>query len=341
MNVALIGFGNVGQSFTRVIHEKREMLRDRYDLEIELVAVSDLTKGSVLDDDGLDVCGLLDLVDETGTVEGYRGGVKGLDGVDTVRRTTADVVVEATWTNLETGEPGLTHVREALGSGKHVVASNKGPIALAYRELTELASRKEVQLRYECTVMSGTPVLRTGVEGLAGHRIDSVAGILNGTTNYMLTRMEQGASYDEALREAQSKGYAEADPTADVEGWDAAGKIVILANALMDADLKPADVERRGITGISLGEIREATEVGDRIKLIARAERVGGEVKTSVLPTRMALEDPLWGVTGTMNAVTYMTDGLGAVTVVGRGAGGPETGHGLLSDLLAIHEATA
>lgn len=339
LRVAIIGFGTVGSSFARVLHEKRGMLGDKYGLDCEIVAVSDIRRGSVYDPKGLDVGELLRLVKESNSVDGYRGGTKGMDATRTIRETNADVVLEAAWTNLETGEPGVTHIREALRAGKHVITSNKGPIALAYPELKRLADENGVQIRFECTVMSGTPTIMLGIDGLAGHVVNGFRGILNGTTNYILTNMERGGAYADILREAQRLGYAEVEPSGDVEGWDAVGKTVILANSVMGAGLKVADVEREGITRIAPKDIEAAKKQGKRIKLIAHAWREGEKVKAKVSPELVDLIDPLASVSGTTNALTFETDGLGPVTIIGKGAGGVETGHGVLSDLLAIHRS--
>jgi homoserine dehydrogenase len=339
MRVALIGFGTVGQSLVNVLHEKEAYLKKEYGLNIELVAVSDIMKGSVMDDDGLDKVELLKLVAETGSIGAYPKGVKGLSSVETIRRSEADVVIEVAWTNLETGEPGITHIKEALRSEKHVVTSNKGPIALAYKELMNLADENNVKLLYECTVMSGTPVISMASNGLAGNRVKAFKGILNGTTNYILTKMSEGESYGSALKEAQRLGYAEAEPSADVEGWDAVGKTVILANTLMSAGLSPNMVERKGITEVTSEDVENAEDNGGVIKLIAQAWMEEERVKAKVSPELIEFDDPLANVTGAMNALTLTTEGLGDVTIIGKGAGGVETAHGILSDLLAIHRA--
>ncbi len=339
LKVAIIGFGTVGSSFARILYNKEDLLKNRYGFECSVVAVSDIRKGSILDSNSLDLGEILRLNDETGRIDGYKGGIKGLDSHATIRESGADVVVEAAWTNLETGEPGLTHVREALRARKHVITSNKGPIALAYRELKALADKGGVQLKFECTVMSGTPAIMVGTEGLAGHVFTGFRGILNGTTNFILTKMEGGGSYTEALKEAQRLGYAEVEPSADVEGWDAVGKTVILANAVMGADIRPQDVEREGITKVSAWDIEAASQHRKRIKLVAKAWRDDGQVRAKVSPEPVELTDPLAMVGGTTNALTYQTDGLGDVTIIGHGAGGVETGHGILTDLLSIHRS--
>ena len=339
--IALIGFGVVGQAFTEIIRDKKQMLKERYGLDAEMVAIAGRSKGSVYDPDGLDLELLMRKFNETGSLESYPRGEKGFTSLDTITETGADIVVEVTVTNIETGEPALSHVKAALSRGKHVVTSNKGPAALAYKELKKLADQNQVQYRIESTVLSGTPAINFASENLAGHKIYGVKGIINGTTNYILYKMEQGEKYEDALEEAQELGYAEADPTADVEGWDAVAKIMILGNALLGGELKVDDVEREGITGITLEDIMAAKGKGERIKLIAEAYVEDEMVKAKVSPERVHLSDPLAGVSGTLNALTVMTDGLVEVTVIGGGAGGLGTAHGLLSDILAIHRTRA
>ncbi len=336
-NIAFIGFGVVGQSFTRILLKKRDFLRKKYDLDYDVVAISDIVKGSVLDERGLNLSSILKLVERGRSIELYEGGRKGLSSLETIQESNANVIVEVTWTNLRTGEPGLTHVRKALELGKHVITTNKGPIAVAYRELKRLADSRYVFLRFEGTVLSGTPALNLGLEALAGSYVKSIRGIVNGTTNYILTEMEKGRSYAEALREAQRLGYAEADPTMDVEGWDAVGKMVILANVLMDGDLKVDDVERIGITGITSFDLERALKEGCRIKLIAKAWREDDAIKAKVSPEKVPLTDFLAYVDGTLNALTFSTNCIGDITIIGRGAGGVEAAHALLSDLIAVN----
>ncbi len=193
-----------------------------------------------------------------------------------------------------------------------------------------------MQFRYEGTVVAGTPVLNLGEFTLAGNEITEIRGILNGTTNFILTNMEAGRAYDEVLKEAQELGFAEADPTADVEGFDALAKVVILAKSVMGADISPEDVDRTGITQISLDDVAAAKADGKRWKLIGKVTRDGSGVKASVKPEKVALTDPLAAVGGATNALTFVTDLLGEVTIVGPGAGKIETGYSLLIDMLAI-----
>lgn len=333
--LALIGFGNVGQGFAQILSERGEQLAEDSGARLQIVAVSDLLKGSVYDPDGLDPAALLDAVQGTGSVEGVEAAHKGWDAVRTIEESNADIVLEMSYTDLETGEPALTHIRRALGAGKDVVTTNKGPTALAFPELKQLAQERGASIGVEGTVMSGSPALRLGEELLAGAGVRKIQGILNGTTNYILTQMETGASYEEALAEAQEKGYAEADPSGDVEGHDAAGKVVILANLLMGMPLTLADVACEGITGLTPASIAEAREAGERWKLIGMVDKESGDAQ--VQPTRLPLSHPLAGVGGATNAITYTTDLLGDVTLIGPGAGRVETGYALLGDILALH----
>jgi len=254
-----------------------------------------------------------------------------------IRSTTADIVVEATFTNPVDGEPAVSHVRTALESGKSVTTTNKGPVALAGAELNRIAADHGVRFEYEGSVMSGTPVLRFASDALPGLRVSAVQGILNGTSNYVLGQMESGMTLADAVAEAQALGYAEADPTADIEGSDVQLKVVILANEILGAAITTADVERRGISGVTPEDIRAAAAEGKRWKLIGTARRdEAGRVVATVEPAALPSTHPLAGISGPMNAVSFDTDLLGTVTVSGPGAGRVETAYALLSDIIAI-----
>jgi homoserine dehydrogenase len=334
--LALIGFGNVGQGFAQILRDRGDWLAKRFGLRLSIVAVNDMQRGSLYAPDRLDPQALLSAIETVGHLNDLPATHHGWDVHQTITDSNADVVLELTYTNLQTGEPATTHIRWALESGKHVVTTNKGPIALHFPELNQLARSRNLEIGVEGTVMSGTPTLRLGREVLAAAGIQRIQGILNGTTNYILTQIEAGASYASALAEAQAKGYAEADPTGDVEGYDAAGKVVILANLLLDAPLAMADVDRAGITAISAEDFEQARASGKCWKLLGTLERVNGQIKASVRPALLDRAHPLAGVKGATNALIYSTDLLGEVTVSGPGAGRRETGFALISDLLAM-----
>ncbi|MFQ5595568.1 MAG: homoserine dehydrogenase [Anaerolineae bacterium] len=334
--LALIGFGTVGQGLTQILRDRGDALAQRFGAQFQIVAVSDLLKGSVFSPAGLSPAELLDAVQADGNLNRVAAPHRGWDAMRTIAESNADVIAELSYTDLETGEPALSHVRLALEQDRHVVTTNKGPIALHYPELAELARTHNAEIGVEGTVMSGTPALRLGKDLLSAgvHRIQ---GILNGTTNYILTQMEAGATYSAALAEAQARGYAEADPAGDVEGFDAAGKVVILANLILGLPLTMKDVDRHGITRLTPEDIAAAQADGERWKLIGSVERTGGGSSASVRPTRVPMEHPLASVGGATNAITYSTDLLGDVTLVGPGAGRLETGYALIGDLLGIH----
>jgi homoserine dehydrogenase len=335
--LAIIGFGNVGQGFTQILRDEGAELAQQYGARFQIVAVSDLLKGSVHDPKGLDPAALLDAIAASGKLERLTAPDRGWNAIETIEWSKADILIELSYTDLKTGEPAITHLRRALELGKHVVTTNKGPIALQYPELKALAEKNHVEIGAEGTVMSGTPSLRMAQELLAAARIRQIQGIVNGTTNYILTQMEAGATYADALKDAQAKGYAEADPTGDVEGFDAAGKVVIMANLLMGQSLTLADVDRKGITSLTLDDIAQAKAAGERWKLIGRVEAIGDKITASVQPTRLPINHPLASVSGATNAITFSTDLLGDVTLVGPGAGRIETGYAIVGDLLAIH----
>lgn len=335
--LALIGFGNVGQGLTQIIRDQGDDLKARFGMKTRIVAVSDLLKGSVYEPQGLDPDELLKAVSEEGSLETVKASYHGWNALKTIKESNADVIAEISYTDLETGEPAISHVTAALKAGKHVITTNKGPAALKYADLIQLAAENGVELGVEGTVMSGTPTVHLGLDLLSAAGINKVQGILNGTTNYILTQMGAGTTYQDALAEAQRLGYAEADPTGDVEGFDAAGKVVILANLLMNAPIGMNDVDRQGISKLTPEDIAEAQAAGQKWKLIGAVEKTGSAVNASVRPVRLPLSHPLASVDGATNAITFSTDLLGDITLIGAGAGRIETGYSLIIDLLAIH----
>ena len=338
--LAFIGFGVVGRGLAEILLQKRDFLRDRCGFDYSIVAIADLMHGSVFHADGLDPLQLLSHVEDGRSFNDFPEGTKGWDSLTTIRDSNADVVVEVTFTDVQTGEPAISHCRAAFESGKHVVTTNKGPVALAAQELMELATANGREFKFEGTVMSGTPVLNTAQVGLAGCTVERARGIMNGTTNFMLSEMESGRSYDEALQTAQKRGYAEADPTADVEGWDVLAKVLILGNVLMGGDLRVGDVARQGITALSPENIAAARSEDCRWKLIGQVQQGRDGIQASVQPVKLPLSDPLASVGGVTIAITLETDLAGPVTIIGAGAGKRETGYALLSDLLQIHRNT-
>ena len=340
--IGLIGCGTVGQGLLGILHEKRDLLRDAFGFEAKVVAITDKIKGTLVAPEGIDIPAVLALLGQGKGLADYPKAtpaqVEPLDPLDMIERTDAGIIAEMTYTDIKTGEPATSYIKKALRLGKHVVTSNKGPAALHYRDIQDLARKNGLQFRFEGAVMSGTPVFHLVECGLAGNTIREVKGILNGTTNFILTRMEtEGMDYGPALALAQKLGYAEADPTADVEGFDALAKIVILSNVLLGGSLKTTEVPCKGISAITKADVEAAKAAGFRYKLIAHAKNEGGVVTANVSPQKLPLADPLAGVMGAHNALSLETDLMGKITIQGAGAGKVETGFAILSDILAIH----
>lgn len=332
--IAIAGCGNVGTALLEILYDKRDELEIKYNFRYEVTLIHDLMKGSIADQNGLDIGQVLKELrtnNSFANMEQAQGDFSAL-----LELSKATMLAEATPTNMETGEPGLGHIMEALSRGISVTTTNKGPLAVAGEMLTAAANDRGAQFRYEGVVMSGTPLIHLLQQGIAGATVTEFEGILNGTTNFVLSRMDEGATYADAIDEAKRLGYAEANPTADVEGWDAAVKVAILARIIFGKNLPVAEVERRGITEITKEKIAEAGRRGNKIKPIAGIETTGGILRGYVAPKEIPLDHPLASVSGAVNAVRITTDNLGDITLIGPGAGRRETGQALLVDLIAM-----
>jgi len=332
----LIGFGVVGSSFAKILLQRQAELVKNYGIHPKIVAVAD-KYGATINPRGLNLERLLRLKKEKGTVAvDPEYGRPNLSASDLIESTEAEVMVEVTPTNIKTGEPGLSHIKTALRTGKHVITTNKGPLALALPALTELAEFNKVYLRFSGTVGGGTPILDLAKKCLMGDRIVSIRGILNGTTNYILTEMaERGLTFQQALESAQKLGYAEADPSMDVDGIDPACKLVIMANWIMNKKVTLKDVKIQGIRDITSKTLKEAAKKDRVIKLIGS---INGGLK--VMPTEIVKSNPLC-VGGVLNAVTFTSEFAGEETIIGRGAGGIETASAILRDLIDIKQSLA
>ncbi len=330
MRIVLAGFGVVGQSFASLLAEKQEELAVAYGLVPRVVAIVD-SSGSVSDEQGLDLRRLIRSKKREGALRASR---ESRTTAEIVSETEADVMVETTPTNFRTGEPGLGHIRAAFLSKKSVITCNKGPLGLAFHALKELARHNSVQFRYSGAVGGGTPILDFGRTCSIGDEISQVTGILNGTCNFILTRMEQDQlSFGVALALAQKEGFAEADPSLDVNGYDTAVKLVIIANHLGISRKTVRDVAVTGIGDISPRRLVRAASKGSSVRLLAVAD---GDL--SVAPTEIPWDDPLC-ISGAYNAVKFDCRYSGPKVIVGKGAGGPETASSLLRDLIEIRGA--
>jgi homoserine dehydrogenase len=331
MRITLIGCGVVGQSFARILIRREAELVKNYGFHPRVVAMVD-KGGAAVNPKGLNLEKMLSLKVEKGTVAASsEHGHLAMSAFDVIESVEAEAMVEATPTNVKNGEPGLSHIKTAFKTGRHVVTTNKGPLALALPALTELADYNKVHLRFSGTVGAGTPVLELAKKCLLGDRIVSIRGILNGTTNYILTEMdEKRITFQQALQTAQKLGYAEADPSMDVDGTDAACKLVIMANWIMNKKATLKDIDVQGIRNVTTQALEEAARRGCTIKLVGS---INDNLK--VKPTEISRHDPL-SVGGVLNAVTFVSEFAGEETIIGRGAGGMETASAILRDLLDI-----
>jgi homoserine dehydrogenase len=344
LRIILCGFGKVGRAFAQLLHERQELLQRRYALRLDLVAVVDVG-GAALAPYSLPMippAELLAHVEMGGTVEGFGDfGIPGAMGEVVIDSLEADLIVEATPTNLTTGEPGLRHMRAALRRGMHVVAANKGPLVLCYAELQALSQQHRSQIYMSAATAAALPTLDVGQTCLAGAQILGLEGIFNGTTNFILTKMQdEGYTYLDALQEAQALGIAETDPTLDVEGFDTANKLVLLSNTLLGTDYRARDVSRHGITDITPQMVLEAKRAGKCLRLIGRADLSRGKVRLSVAPEELTLDHPLASVRGAEKAVTYETDTMGRVTVMGGQSSPMGAAAALLKDIINLSRGT-
>ncbi len=336
---ALVGLGNIGRNLLDILVHRQEAIGRRYQLDFRLVAAADST-GALADPAGMDMASLRDLKAARKGVASLPGATAGLDARDLVRDLDADVLVDASPTNLTDGEPGLTCTRLALERGMHVVAANKAPLVLAYAALTGLAKEKGLCLLFSGTVAGGLPTVNLGVRDLAGSGVLKVEGIFNGTTNYILTRMlDEGITYQQALEGAQQACIAEADPTLDVDGYDAANKLVIIANSVLGRPTTLDDVAIEGIRHITLDALREARASGRVIKPLALATWSGDDYALRVGPVALPGDHPL-ARTGMWDmGVVYTTDYMGVISAVIEEKGPVPTSAAVLRDMINIYAA--
>jgi homoserine dehydrogenase len=337
MRIILVGFGVVGKGVATILASRyAEKVKD-YRFNPKIVAIADID-GAVINSRGLSPEKLTAIKQRGFPIsEDPNFGHPGMSALDVIESVEAEVVVEVTPVNIKDAEPALSHITNAFKTGKHVVTTNKGPLALAMPALTELADYNNVYLRFSGTVGGGTPMLEFAKRCLAGDKILAIKGILNGTTNYILTEMSQNrVTFQEALTNAQKLGYAETEPSMDIDGFDTACKVVILANWIMNKKITLKDVDRTGIRDVSLQALDEASKRGNTIKLIGSIDSNGVTVKPTEIPKNNAL-----CVSGVLNAVTFFTEFAGEQTLVGRGAGGMETASAVLRDLLDIRHNLA
>lgn len=327
VKMALIGYGNVGQGFARMLKRREDYIRETYDSEVKITVICTGSKGVLVDPNGIDT----DNID-------YAAFDKSKSTLQVIDEADYDLMAELTPINIKTGQPAIEHIKHAMNRGKDVTTANKGPIAWAYRELRDLAEANKVSFFYEPTVMDGIPVYDFARETLKGCKITEIKGILNATTNFVLEKMANGVTFEDAVKDGQRQGFVEADPSMDLEGWDAAAKLTALMNVVMDAHITPDQIERKGISHITKKDIDDAKAKHKKIKLLCHGWIENGQPKGTVSPQLVDDDSLIASINGTMSSVTMNTDLMGEVSVIEH-AYEPEidhTAYGVLIDLFFI-----
>ena len=332
MRTILIGLGTIGQSYCQLLENRKEDLLKNYGIDSKVVAVAD-SRGVAINEKGINISDILKIKKENKSVSDLSIGDKNKTSIDLVQEIDAELLVDATPTNIQDGEPSASLLENAMKTKKNIITANKGPLALAFSSIIEKADYNNIILKYSATVGGGTPVLEFGRKCLEADRILEIHAILNGTTNYILTEMDsRGLSFQEALKEAQELGYAETDPTLDVDGFDAAAKLVIMGNLLLDKELVLNDLKIEGIRDITQKDITKAKDNGDTIKLIASVNDMA-----KVEPVTISKNDPM-SVTGALCSVKFISEFAGEEVIIGKGAGGMETASAMIRDLVEIKQ---
>lgn len=338
--LSFIGFGNVARSLVRLLERKRDLLRETYEITYSVTGIATGKHGFAVNPDGLDAQQAMKIV-ESGKSISSLSTFQVEDSISVIERSQADVMFENSPVNTQTGQPALDHIRLALNLGQHAVTANKGPVVHGYRELMELARSKRKSFRFESTVLGGSPVFSVFRESFPLAELASFKGILNATTNIILSRMEAGETYEDAVKYCQSIGVAETDPTNDVDGWDAAIKVAALVTVLMDRPFTPQQVDPTGIRGITPGMVATAKAEGKRYKLVCSVEKSGDQIKASVAPELLDASSPLYAMMNSSTGVTFRTDVLPDYSIIVSEredmSGGPvETAYGLFADFVNI-----
>ena len=338
--LAFIGFGNVARALARLLIRKENVLKSQYDITFSATGIATGSHGFTVNPDGLDLLKCAEAVEAGDSLDEFSTQPV-TNSIEVIKKSGADFMFENSPVDHTTGQPAIDHVRAALELGMHVSTANKGTVVHGYRELTTLAEFKGRRFYFESTVLGGSPLFSIFRESMPGVELVSFQGILNSTTNIMLSRMERGESFDEAVAYCQSIGVAETDPSADVDGWDAAIKVAALVTVLMDTPFTPQQVDRKGIREITPEMIEQAKVEGKRWKLVCSAEKAGDDVKASAKPELVSMSSPLYSMSDSTTGVTFRTDVLGDYSIIesereGMVAGPIPTAYGLFADFVYV-----
>lgn len=335
LRLCMVGFGNVGKEFCRLLERQRNALLMDYNYEVIVTDIATKNRGRLRNTGGINTMEALKWIEERGTFEGMQGYSE-LDMEELINSTDADAVLELSTLSVMDGQPAIKYISAAMDRKKHVITANKGPIAWCFRNLERLAGDRGIEFLYETTVMDGTPIFNLVRNTLPGCRITSFKGILNTTTNYILCEMEKGGSLEAAVKEAQKRGFAEADPGMDIDGWDAAAKTAALLNVLMKAEVTPMDIQRRGITGITAADIEGAKQRGKCIKLLCEGYLENGKPVGRVYPEEICNSSIFSRIDATSSILSITTDLMGEISIVEHDPEIQQTAYGVYSDLLTL-----
>ena len=336
LKIAMLGFGNAGQAFVKLLMNKHGEIMNKYKCDIQVVAISTNSRGSMVNEAGIDLESALSDLENLKHFNDSRSDYSRFDSMEIAKVVDYDVIIELTTLEIFTGQPAIEHIKTALNRKKHAITANKGPIAWAFEDLNDLAKQQGVLFYYETTVMDGTPIFNLVEETLEFCKITEVNGILNTTTNFVLEELAKGKAYDEVILEGKKRGFIEADPALDIEGWDAAAKTTVLLNTLMGANITPLDIDRKGIEDITDKQIKDAAKRGNVIKLVCHGSMKDGKVIGIVEPKEIERDTLYSSINGTSSVITITTDLMGDISVVEHEPEIEQTAYGVFSDLVRV-----
>jgi homoserine dehydrogenase len=336
INICLVGFGNAAREFCRMLVTKTLELKDSTGYEVKVTAIAGRSKGAIINPKGINLVKALMEAESSGRFDTSAEDTVKMETLQVIENCSANVLVELSTLSIYDGEPAITHIETAFKKGMHVITGNKGPIAWKYQKLRDSSKERDLQFLYETTVMDGTPIFNLVKNTLPGCKVLSFKGILNSTTNFVLEKMESGNSYEDAIIEAKRRGFAEEDPSMDIDGWDAAAKTAALLNVLMDTNINPTEIDRQGIAHITLKDIEKAKEKQCKIKLLCEGYIENNIPKGKVHPVCVSNKDILSNIDATSSILGITTDLMGEVQIIEKNPEIQQTAYGIYSDLLTL-----
>ena len=335
LKLAIAGTGNVTKALLRLLERKRGLLERDYGVQLAVSGISSGSRGSFIFPEGLPPARLSPYLEGKARLE-IPGSLPAQNTLEMISKADAQIFIENTPVNYHTGQPAADHIRAALEAGMHAITANKGPVAVEYAALSQLARQKDRRFLFESSVMDGAPIFSLFRGALPGTRLLAFRAILNSTTNLILSLMEGGSRFEDAVLAAQKAGLAETDPSGDIDGWDSAVKVAVLARVLMESDLRVEEVEREGIRGITPAMLADAAAAGERYKLICEARQEGGKLVGRVGPRRVAPGSPFFAISGATSIIQFETDTLTKLTLIEHDPTPDTTAYGEFADLLEI-----